>query len=166
MKVAIIGHRKVKDRADTVGRIYDAVTNLIENEGADTFLFGSGSEFDTLCYYVVSELKKIYPDISRVYVSAEWNYKDLNELLDSYEDTYCPNKVRGANKLCYVIRNVCMIENCDVLLTYYDDNYEPPRKRTKVPIEEHKRTKSGTQMAVEYARKKKKRIINVLDSPL
>ena len=170
MTVAFIGHRKVQDKEELVERIYDALTDLIENEGADTFLFGSRSNFNDLCFMVVTEMKKIYPHIRRVYVRADYEkvsklYEDC--LLANYEETYYPDKVRGSNELCYVIRNACMVEACDVLVTYHDENYEPLRKSTKnkmlAPVFAHKTMKSGTKMAVEYAQRQKKRVINVFE---
>lgn len=168
MVVAIIGHRKVQDKEDVVGRLYDVLTDLIEKEDASTFLFGSKSQFDSLCWTVVTEMQKIYPHIRRVYVRAEYEcvakfYEDY--LLENYEETYYPDKVSGSNELCYVIRNACMIERCDVLLTYYDVNYVPPQKKSKnkmlEPIYANKKPKSGTEMAVRYAKRYKKRVINL-----
>ena len=162
MVVAFIGHRKVKDKEALVGRIYDTLTELVENEGADTFLFGDKGEFDKLCHIVVTEMQKIYPHIRRVYVRAEKEEFDKfceELLLKSYEETYYPDRVRSSHELCYVLRNACMIECCDVLLTYCDPNYEPPRKATK-----SKKSKSGTQMAVEYAKKRKTRVINLFEN--
>ena len=39
-------------------------------DGADTFLFGSRSKFDTLCREVVTELKEQYPHIKRINYNA------------------------------------------------------------------------------------------------
>ena len=167
MVVAIIGHRKVQEKESLVERIYDTVTELIENDGADTFLFGSRSEFNNLCYIVVTEIQKIFPHIRRVYVRAERDYDNVEHLLDFYEETYFPDRVRGANELCYVLRNGIMIELCDVLLTYCDNNYEPPRKSAKnkmlAPVFENQKPKSGTQMAVQVAKRRRKRVINLFE---
>ena len=152
MVVAFVGHRKVENKKETVGRIYEALSDLIENEDADTFLFGSRSEFDRLCFRVVTEMKKIYPNIRRVYVRAEWDYDDMKYLLENCEETFYPDKVRGAGAKVYVVRNQILIDMCDVLVAYCDPNYHPPTN-----------TKSGTQMAVSYARKKKKRVINLFE---
>ena len=114
MRVSVIGHRKVPEGPELVAQIYQTVVDLIVNQGADTFYFGSKSQFNTLCFEIVTELQKKYPYVRRVYVRA---------------------------------------------------NYEPPRKRAKnkmmAPIEATKKSKSGTQMAVQYAKSRKKRIINL-----
>ena len=171
MKVAIVGHRKVQNKEELVGRIYDTLTDLVENQGADTFLFGSKGEFDRLCFDVVTEMRKIYPHIRRVYVRAQ--YEEITKfyeeyLLENYEETFFPDKVHGSNELCYIVRNFCMIEMCDMLLTYYDDNYLPPSKTTKNKMLAHaccnKKSQSGTCMAVRYAKRRKKKIINLFEA--
>lgn len=171
MKVAIIGHRTVQDKAEVAGRIYDALTDLVENDGADTFLFGGQGEFDRLCFMVVTEMQKIYSQIKTVYVRAQYEHiQQFYEeyLLEYYDETYYPDKVSGSNELCYVVRNFCMIESCDVLLTYCDSNYLPPSKTTKnkmmAAIYAHKTPNSGTHMAVRYAKKRNKRIINLFEN--
>ena len=171
MKVAIIGHRKVQNKGKLVEQIYDTVTDLVENQGVDTFLFGGKGEFDELCFYVITDMQKIYPHIKRVYVRAQ--HEEISKiyeehLLQKYEETFYPDKVRGTNELCYVVRNACMIEMCDILLTYYDDNYLPPSKTTKNKMLAvaycHKKSQSGTAMAVRYAKGRKKTIINLFEA--
>lgn len=156
MKVAFIGHRKIEQSQKLKDSLTEIITNLIINENADTFLFGSKSEFDNLCYSAVSELKSSYPNIRRIYVRAEYehidkSYKDY--LLNSYEDTYFPKEVEGAGKLSYIKRNQVLIDSCDLLVAYCDESYQPKSKRGKA--------NSGTRTAVDYAKKKRIRIINL-----
>lgn len=154
MKVAVIGHRKINKSQDLIDRLTKIFVELIENEGADTFLFGSKSQFDDLCYDIVTELRYKYTFIQRVWVRAEYRYfgKDyLKGVLTLYEDTVFPTKVCGAGKLVYIMRNETLVTMCDVLIVYLDLEYK------------HKTAKSGTKMAVDYAQKRSKRIINVLN---
>lgn len=133
-------------------RVIDTVTELI-NEGADTFLFGSRSRFDEMCYEVVTELQKTYQHIRRVEIRASNEYLHqmyIDISLKYYEETIFPKSVSGAGYRSYIKRNEAMVDMCDVLVVYYDVNYKPTSK-----------TKSGTKISVEYARKKNKRIINV-----
>lgn len=60
MVVCFIGHRTVTDAERVKTELFDVISALIEN-GADTFLFGSRSDFDFLCWEVVTELKKTIP---------------------------------------------------------------------------------------------------------
>lgn len=154
MIVAFIGHRTLIKTEALKDKLKKIVENLIVNENADTFLFGSKSEFNTLCYDVVTELQNKYRSIQRVYVRAEREFiseEYKRYLLTLYEFTYFPKAVQGAGALSYVKRNQAMIDKCDVVVAYYDDQYIPPTK-----------TKSGTQMAVVHAIKNHKRLINLL----
>ncbi len=153
MIVAFIGHRTINCTEVLRDKLKRIIENLIVNENADTFLFGSKSEFNTLCYDVVTELQGKYNAIRRVYVRAEYEFiseEYKNYLLCLYEFTYFPKVVQEAGVLSYVKRNQAMIDKCDVVVAYYDDQYMPPTK-----------TKSGTQMAVIHAIQNHKRLINL-----
>ena len=70
----------------------------------DTFLFGSRNKFDELCLLIVTELKRKYSDIKRVYVRSKDScidklYKDY--LLEFYDDTIMPKRVARAGKASY-----------------------------------------------------------------
>lgn len=66
MKIAFLGHRKIENR-EIIRSITTAVIAKLIVQGADTFLFGSRSEFDSLCHEIVSEFKrnKVSPSLER-----------------------------------------------------------------------------------------------------
>ena len=145
-----IGHREINMTDELKEKLCVVIERLIVDENIDTFLFGSKSQFDDLCYDVVTEIKKKYPHIKRIFVRAEYPYIDesyVAYLLKSYEDTYFPKSVLGAGKASYVKRNCEMIENSRFCIVYYKEDYTP------------KGRKSGTKIAFDYAEKKKKTII-------
>ena len=155
MKVAFIGHRNIKESEELEKRLTETVISLIEREGADVFYFGSKSAFDDLCLKVVTELKERYPHIKRVYARSMYEYVDKSYedyLLTLYDHTFFPNKVKGAGALSYVMRNCIMIDESDVLVTYFDEAHCRTMSRN-----------SGTKISVEYAIKKKKLVINVFE---
>ena len=76
------GHRKIEKRDTLKRRLYEIIENLIVNENTDTFLFGSKSEFDSLCYKVVTALKQTYPQIKRVYVRSA--FADIDDSYTKY----------------------------------------------------------------------------------
>ena len=126
-----IGHRTVKEKDEIEKRLIKLVTTLIE-EGVDTFYFGSRSRFDDLAWKVVSELKKEYQQIKRIYVRSAYAYIDdsyKNYLLESYEDTYMPDGIEDAGMASYVERNQEMIKVSDICVFYYDENYLPARRK-------------------------------------
>ena len=107
MQVCFIGHRGIEKTEELISALKETVVSLI-NKGATTFLFGSMGEFDDLSWQVVTELKKQYPFIRRVYVRSSYQHinKSYEEyLLKSYEETYFPPKLENAGKYSYVERN-------------------------------------------------------------
>ena len=145
-----IGHREINVTDELKEKLRVVIECLIVDENIDTFLFGSKSQFDDLCYDIVTEIKKKYPHIKRIFVRAEYPYIDESYeayLLESYEDTYFPKSVLGAGKASYVKRNCEMIDNSRFCIVYYKEDYTP------------KGRKSGTKIAFDYAEKKKKTII-------
>ena len=145
-----IGLREINVTDELKEKLYVLIEHLIIEESIDTFLFGSKSQFDDLCYDIVTNMKKKYPHIKRIFVRAEYPYIDESYkayLLESYEDTYFPKSVLGAGKASYVKRNCEMIENSCFCIVYYKEDYTP------------KGRKSGTKIALDYAEKKKKTII-------
>ena len=145
-----IGHREINVTDELKEKLRVVIECLIVDENIDTFLFGSKSQFDDLCYDIVTEIKKKYPHIKRIFVRAEYPYIDESYeayLLESYEDSYFPKSVLGAGKASYVKRNCEMIDNSRFCIVYYKEDYTP------------KGRKSGTKIAFDYAEKKKKTII-------
>ncbi len=158
------GHRKILKTDDLKTRLYETIENLIIKDFTDTFLFGSKSEFDDLCYEVTSELKEKYPNIKRVYVRGEYPeiYDDYEEhLLRFYKETYFPKRALNTGKAVYVERNFEMIENSDICIVYYTDSYSPPRRKNSKKDLFDYQPKSGTEIAYKYAMSKKRIIINI-----
>jgi len=126
--------------------------------------FESKSDFDKLSLEIVTNLKEKYPNIKRVYVRSA--YADIDDgytefLLESYDDTYYPEQIRGSGKASYVERNQEMINKSEFCIFYYDENYAPPRrKRSKNDVTDYQ-PKSGTKIAYDYAIEKGKNIINI-----
>lgn len=109
-----IGHREINVTDELKEKLRVVIECLIVDENIDKFLFGSKSQFDDLCYDIVTKIKKEYPHIKRIFVRAEYPYIDESYkayLLENYEDTYFPKSVLGAGKASYVKRNCEMIEN-------------------------------------------------------
>lgn len=162
------GHRKIEITDGLVNRLTEIVEDLIIEKEINTFLFGSKSEFDKLCLKVVTELKKKYPHIRRIYVRAEFPYIDENYkayLLKSYDYTYYPKQLINAGKAVYVERNYDMIDNSNYCIIFYDENYMiPRRKNSKRDLYDYLPV-SGTKRAYDYAIKKELQITNVCPTP-
>ena len=159
MKVcSFFGHRDTPQTDELKEKVRETVERLIVEEGVDTFLFGSRSKFDELCLLIVTELKGKYSNIKRIYVRSQYPYIDKqykDYLLELYDDTILPNRVEKAGKAAYLERNQEMINASVFCVFYYNPCYIPPkRKRSKRDISAYQ-PKSGTQLAFNYACKKK-----------
>ena len=158
------GHRKIEATDELVNRLKEIVEDLIMEKKVENFLFGSKSQFDKLSLQVVTELKKKYPHIRRIYVRAEFPYIDedyTSYLLKWYDHTYYPERMINAGKAAYVERNYEMIDNSNYCVIYYDENYMPPRRKNSRRDFFDYQPKSGTAVAYDYAVKKGKSIMNL-----
>ena len=143
------GHRTINETEELKSKLIEIIEKLIVENSVDTFLFGSKSRFNSLCQETVTELKEKYPHIKRVYVRAEYPYISKhykNYLLESYEDTYYPEKIINSGRASYIERNYDMIDNSRYCIVYYDELGAPTIR------------KSGTKIALDYAIKKGKQI--------
>lgn len=144
------GHRRINETEELKIRLCEVIERLIIEERVDTFLFGSKSQFDSLCLELVTKLKEKYSHVKRIYVRAEFPF--INEsytayLLKSYDDTYYPENIIGAGRAVYVERNYEMIDKSKYCIVYYDESHAPITR------------KSGTKIALDYSIKFKKQIV-------
>ncbi len=159
------GHRRISDTEELRTKICETVERLIVDENIDTFLFGSKSQFDSLCHELVTKCKEKHPHIKRVFVRAEYPFIDENYrafLLEDYEDTYYPEHMVNAGKASYIERNCEMIDKSSVCVIYYILDYAPARRRASRKDLTDYQPKSGTKLAYEYANKKNLIILNML----
>ena len=147
-----IGHRTIEKTDALAEKVTSEIRRLITKEGYDTFLLGSKSLFNDLCMDILSELKKEYPHIRRIYVRAEYPVikDDYKEFLMTFCDETCyPETLVGAGRAVYVKRNRIMLDMSSVCIGYYRKEDQP------------KNRKSGTKLALEYAQKCGVNVISV-----
>lgn len=178
MVACFIGHRSITNTEQIKISLINTVTELIY-KGADTFLFGSRSDFNFLCWTVVTGFQSQFPNIKRISYNtpheATFTSKEERERCEKifsqslknevhfadYEEVVDSRKSSKANKNTYIMRNQEMIENSDICVFYYDKDYLPPRrKQSKSSILDYQ-PKSGTAIAFQYAITQKKQIINI-----
>ena len=154
MVVSFIGHRDIEDKDGVYRKIIAIMRELITCRVANVFLFGSRSDFDSLCVKAAKELKAEFPHVERIYVRAEYpvisdSYREYR--LEDYDDTFFPESLQGAGKAVYVERNKLMIDSADVCVFYCD-------------MHAATETVSGTRLAFRYALSKQKQVINLFDA--
>ena len=174
-----IGHRQIEITDELVDRLNLLVENLIK-KGVKRFIFGSRSEFDSLCHSIVTKLKIKYPEIIRVVYNTkseaavyetersrfEKSYsRILNKCvsLAGYEEIHKPDVMYKSGRASYLIRNRIMIDESDYCIFYYDKTYTV-REQGSVRLPKNRiNNSSGTLSAYNYAKRKEKNIFNVAD---
>ncbi len=164
MQACFIGHRVIIKNQELYSLLKKTTEELI-HKGVTTFLFSDKGAFDKLSWEVVTELKKKYTFIERVYVRANYQYIDKSYeeyLLTFYEKTYFPPNLVNAGKSSYIKRNYEMINASSYCVFYYNKNYSPPLKhRSKLNYLPSLKSNSGTKLAYKYALTKRKITINM-----
>ncbi|MBE7074025.1 MAG: hypothetical protein E7379_02935 [Clostridiales bacterium] len=156
-----IGHKKIEATDELFEKTFTLFEKLITKDNVSRFLIGSGSHFNDFCSDILLKLKQKYPFIRRVYVRLEYYNEDDNSFVcNRYDESYFPKCAIGAGQKSYVVRNYHMIDESDICVFYYDENYRPisfsPPKRGV-----NNCRRSGTTLAYNYAVKKKKNIYNL-----
>ena len=175
-KVCFIVHRDVPDTEDLREKIRITVERLITEEGVTYFLFGSRSDFDSICHDVVTELQEKNTHIQRVAYTCRHECATMKEdkaeeeriwssllkrpvRIKDYDAEYEHPTKYTSGRASYVERNQAMITDSDFCIFYFDETYLPPRRKYGKSYLTDYQPKSGTAVAYKYAVQKKKEII-------
>ena len=178
MKCCFIGHRKIIETQELIERLQNTIETLIKEKGVKTFIFGSRSEFDFLCHKIISNLMNIHPTIERVVYTCKSELavlkKDKTELEQIFSNAFKQNitlceyekeieyKTKfTSGKASYIERNKAMIDDSDICIFYYNEDYKPQKRKYKKSDVFEYQPNSGTSLAYKYAISKKKNIINL-----
>lgn len=170
---SFFGHRKISVTEELQVKVKETIKNLINSYNVKVFLFGSRSDFDSLCHHIVTELKNTYPDLKRiiytcksetcVYESERLELeriysKVLNQEVHllCYDEEFEHKTKCSSGKASYIERNYAMIDNSDFCVFYYDENYLPEMRKYSKSSVVFYQPKSGTALAFTYAKQKKK----------
>ena len=175
---SFFGHRNAELNDEQVEKLKSTIEDLITKKNVKTFLFGSRSNFDSLCHKIVTILKIKYPFIIRKCYTCKNETCVLEKEKSYWEDIYShiyKHKVEllcveeevehkfkwSSGKASYVERNQAMINDSDYCIFYYTKDYQPYiRKHNKHSISYYQ-PNSGTALAFTYANQKSKNIINI-----
>lgn len=172
-----VGHRNAILTDFQYDKLKSVIEYLIVNHNVKAFLFGSRSNFDTLCHNVVTDIKTKYPFIVRKSYTCRSETCILESEREYWEEVYgrlgkkvsllaveeeVEHKTKyTSNKASYVERNQAMINDSDYCIFYYDDNYKPKMRKSSNRGVGYYQPKSGTKIAYDYAKQKRKVVINL-----
>ena len=148
MTVAFIVRENIDITEELRKQLNDAITKLVVHDWATTFLFANIGAFDAACYDVVTKLKKMFPEIKRQYIDQNTCTDKSNWLCALYDKCLYPKE----DDLSCEARDRAMVDMCDILVTYCDIDYQLTTKWL-----------NGTSLAIAYAWKRKKRIVNLFE---
>ena len=178
---SFFGHRKIEITDELELKVKNLIEFLIVILNVGVFLFGSKSDFDWLCHKIVTDLKEKYPHIIRISYTCRSESCILESEREKWEKIYSNFQKREVHllgveeerehktkytsgKASYVERNHAMIDDSDICVFYYDENYQPEMRKYSKRSFGYYQPKSGTQLAHAYAKQKKKEIYNVFDT--
>ncbi len=175
---SFFGHRKIETTKELKQKVKEVIEDLIVNHNVFIFLFGSRSEFDSICHEVVTKLKEKYTNVVRKCYTCKsegFTLESERAELEEYYSRYTKEKVTllgfeeevehktkyTAGRASYVERNQAMINDSDYCIFYYDENYQPKMRKYSKRSVCYYQPKSGTALAYKYAKQKKKIVFNV-----
>ena len=138
MKITFCGHKDIHDRAAVERWLYDVCRDLIL-QGAEEFYLGGYGEFDHQSAAVLRELKKTNPQIRLILVLP---YLNSSMPTEGYDETVYPPLEFVPKRFAISRRNEWMVQECDMVIAYVTHGW------------------GGTAKTLEYAQRKKKRIIS------
>ena len=152
-KIGFIGHREVKNAPLVELKIARTLERKFPE--AVCFNFGSNSQFNDLCWQVVSTMQQRNCNIemNNFCCGNEKPFLKENKVdgKQYFDNIIFPENAKNAGKRIYVERNKALIDASDVLIFYYNANYKPAFSN------------SGTKIAFEYAARCNKVIINLFE---
>lgn len=153
--VAFFGHRKIFNREEVKKRIMEKLLEITPI-GYVNFLVGEHGEFDRIALSTVLEYKKRFNSGIKIYVVLT-NMCSLNKTkrccsaVEDYISRGCETYFYDIEKEYFknriIVSNRKMVDDSDLIISYIDSS----------------KYNSGAKLAVNYAIKNKKEVINLFN---
>ena len=145
--VSLFGHRRVEELRLLETRLAPIIRELIMENVYVSFLIGRNGDFDE---YAASVIKRVQNELdmknSDLTLVLPYEVADIRYYEDYYDDVIIPEEMHGVHpKAAIKYRNFWMVERADLVICYVG-------------------AKGGAEVALKYAEKLDKRIMNLFVS--
>lgn len=150
MIISFFGHKTIRGCYELSTQIENAISENIHYKEKVFFYCGGYGEFDMTSASVCRNISKIYKNCEVVYVApymTEAHKQKFKQYMDikMYDSVVFPPLEKVPPKLAIIKRNEWMVEQADLIIACVEHTF------------------GGAYTAIEYARKKKKRVINLYE---
>lgn len=145
MIITFFGHSNCLFNDDIKEQLKNILVGEIIKNPTCKFYLGGYGDFDGLCLRTLKELKNDFPEIELIFITPylDKNYSKLEFDKYHYDDVIFPPIESVPRKFAILKRNEWMVEQADLVIAYIKYSW------------------GGAAKALEYAKRKKKRIINI-----
>ena len=145
MIITFFGHSNCLFNDDIKKQLKNILLDEIIKNPTCKFYLGGYGDFDGLCLRTLRELKHDFPTIEILFITPylDKNYSKLELAKYYYDDVIFPPIESVPRKFAILKRNEWMVEQADLVIAYVKYSW------------------GGAAKALEYAKRKKKRIINI-----
>lgn len=148
MTITFCGHSDYIKKELHREKILEILSEMVGDLPADILLGGYGS-FDEFAYKCCLEYKKAHKNLTLIFVTPyntiSYQKNHLSIIKDNYDVIIYPEIEDKPKRFAITYRNRYMVDKCDCLIAYIDHQW------------------GGAYNTYQYAVRKKKKIINLID---
>ena len=150
MIITFCGHSNCLFNDDIKEQLKTILRNEIIKNPTCNFYLGGYGDFDELCLRTLKDLKADFTEIELIFITPylEKNYSKLELAKYYYDDVIFPPIESAPRKFAISKRNEWMINEANLVIAYVTYSW------------------GGAARTLEYAKRKKKRIINLAEKQL
>ena len=150
MIITFVGHGTLHITEELTNNIYSTIKNNIKNQERITFYCGGYGDFDNHWSSICRKIKAEYPSCEVVFVTpyiTPAQQEKMKYLVDAklYDSTIYPPIDNALPRFAITKRNEWMVTEADLIIAYVSHTY------------------GGAYKTLEFARRKKKTIINLAE---
>ena len=145
MTITFCGHSNFLFDNTVKEKLRELLLQEIRKNPACKFYLGGYGDFDSLCLSILKGLKIQFPNIELLFITPylDKSYSKLEFAKNHYDDVIFPPLESVPRKFAILKRNEWMVEEADLVIAYVTYSW------------------GGAAKTLEYAKRKKKTIINL-----